>query len=81
MMNRRAPVPATGWGCFRCGLPMDGALYMACDECVRNEIPPVEVCSGKPSTKIRVPADTLGDEPFDHDYSKHPEVISARGSG
>jgi hypothetical protein len=79
MMARRAPVPGYGWGCFQCGLPMDGAYYVACDDCADIGRPPVEVCEGYPAEKKRIPFGQLGDDVFDHDMSKHPEAPGAHG--
>jgi hypothetical protein len=73
MMSRRAPVPGTGWGCMMCGLPPDGAVYVACDDCAEGDVPPVEVCRGYAATKVRVPVDQLDEGVFEHDLSKHAE--------
>lgn len=32
-----APVPGTGWGCYICGLPQDGAVAVVCDACMQEE--------------------------------------------
>ncbi len=76
MMSRPAAVPGTGWGCVQCGLPPDGASYVACDRCVATDRPPVEVILGYPTERKRLPIDQLPAGVFDHDLSKHPEVTS-----
>ena len=37
MLDRLAPTPGTGWGCFVCGLPLDGAVAVLCERCVEAE--------------------------------------------
>ena len=94
MMTRRAPVPGTGWGCMQCGLPLDGAIFVACDRCVEVGVwcpasgpvevclgsgpVPVEVCLGSVKDKKRLPVGLLAREIFGHDCSKHPEVSPTR---
>ena len=47
MLDVKAPVPGTGWGCVICGTPSDGALAALCDQCARNPNPPIkEVING-----------------------------------
>jgi hypothetical protein len=72
MLGRRAPVPGTGWGCLQCGLPPDGAVYVACDACIRAEAEPVAACAGFPKEAARVPIGSLPPGTFEHDMSKHP---------
>jgi len=78
MVHKKAPIAGTGWGCFQCGLPNDGAMAIACDACVESGLTstqnPREVCAGKPGeSALRVMYNELG-ESFDHDESKHPEL-------
>ncbi len=74
-LNVRAPVPGSGWGCFQCGLPMDGAIAVLCDGClgehIENKRPISLACVGKPTENQRIPLASLT-EPFRHDMSKHP---------
>jgi hypothetical protein len=72
MLPRRAPEPGKGWGCVQCGLEADGAVYVACDECLESERAPTEVCSGWVTSLARVPIRDLSPEPFEHDMSRHP---------
>ena len=65
MLNRRAPIAGTGWGCVVCGLAADGAVAVLCNDCVGH--PPVFVCAGYPSAGARALHDDLDPEPFDHD--------------
>ena len=32
-LNMKAPIPGTGWSCFVCHLPADGAIAVICDDC------------------------------------------------
>lgn len=70
MLDYRAPVPGTGWGCIVCGLPTDGAVAVLCDECLLTHAEIKFVYSGKNN---RVSISNLKDE-FHHDRSKHPEL-------
>jgi hypothetical protein len=62
-----------GWGCFQCGLPMEGAIAVICDECLESNAEIREFVKGEALGKQRAPMSELT-EPFDHDLSKHPEV-------
>jgi hypothetical protein len=71
MLNRRAPLLGTGWGCVVCGLPMDGAVYVACDRCLETSVRPREVISGYAASGLRAPIESLSPEPFDHRMEFH----------
>ena len=78
MLNRRAPVPGTGWGCVVCDLPCDGAVAAVCDDCADAlavaEAPPRFVCVGYPSAGKRTgyfEIDAKPDAIFEHDPAKH----------
>lgn len=77
MLHRRGPVPGTGWGCFTCGLPSDGAIAVICDQCfdaggdIEKRL--TEVVYGYPADRKRIPFSELAPEPFDHDLTKHPD--------
>lgn len=71
MLSRRGPTPGRGWGCVVCGLPLNGAIAVVCDDCVGVE--PKFVCLGYPVTLGRFPVADLPPERFDHDMTKHPE--------
>ena len=73
MFTQRAPIAATGWGCFQCGLPNDGAVAVLCDDCMEASKPILFACVGYPRDAQRIPLDQLKTEHFDHDYAKHPE--------
>lgn len=75
MLEKPAPVPGTGWGCLVCGLPSDGALAVVCDACLESNAEIVLVCYGYAASGDRVPMASLAPEPFDHDMSRHPEVL------
>jgi hypothetical protein len=75
MLPQRGPVPGKGWGCVVCDLPMDGALYIACDRCVDENRMPTHVVRGIVGRGERAPIAELSAEPFDHDMSKHPEAF------
>ncbi|MFN8452453.1 MAG: hypothetical protein U0521_28580 [Anaerolineae bacterium] len=73
----RAPVDGTGWGCFVCGTPNDGAVAVICDSCLEHNVPIQQVCVGYPSENRRAPLATVT-EPFEHDASRHqPAPASA----
>lgn len=71
MLDQRTPTPGSGWGCFVCGLPMDGAVAVLCDACTHSEIK--FVCDGYPAEGKRVPVAELSADVFAHDMSKHAE--------
>lgn len=76
MLPFKSPSPGYGWGCFQCGLPMDGAIAILCDDCIgkyQTGTPIKYVAVGFPFKNDRVPVSELK-EPFDHDLSKHPEI-------
>jgi len=82
-LHQVAPVRGTGWGCVVCGLPSDGAVCVVCDPCLEalkasGEIKPKFVCVGYPYQNGRQLLETLKTPAFDHDLSKHPEVLAAR---
>jgi len=70
MLPVRAPVAGTGWGCFVCGLPPDGAVAACCDECVAAGAPIRFACRDHPSKIARIPRDEPT-EPFTHDLALH----------
>ncbi len=74
MMPFEAPVLGKGWGCFKCHLPMDGALTVLCDTCLEAGKEPLYVVSGQLSDHYRVEIATFEKVPFNHDMSKHPEA-------
>jgi len=71
MLNMRAPVPGTGWGCVVCDLPSDGAVAVLCDACLDR--PVKNVCVGFAKDDKRVSVETLSSAPFDHDPKKHAD--------
>jgi hypothetical protein len=71
MLSRRGSVPGTGWGCVVCGLPADGASYIACDKCLKADVPPREVILGYPADCLREPIANLSTDVFEHDMTKH----------
>lgn len=77
-LDKRAPVPGTGWGCFQCGLPSDGAMAVVCDECHEKGAKLVYVIYGMAGDKGRMLRSELSDEDFKHDMSKHPEAEYGR---
>jgi hypothetical protein len=73
-LHKLAPVPGTGWGCFQCGLPMNGAIVVLCDDCLERNQKPRFVCDGRAGEGKRLPIGQLSADPFEHDMSKHPEA-------
>src|SRR5260370_14632278 len=79
MLDRRAPVPGTGWGCVVCGLPADGAVAVLCDGClelVEAGAMPIFVCSGYAKDGVRVPVTELSGVPFVHNEAAHRDEQS-----
>lgn len=77
MLEVKAPKPGYGcWGCFQCGLPLEGAIAVLCDNCLeehtQNGRPISLACVGPPSENQRVPLVSLT-EPFVHDMSHHAD--------
>lgn len=73
MLEQKATTPGSGWGCFQCGLPMEGAVAVICDDCLSVGAPIKFAVAGEMKDKERVPVESLGGE-HKHDMSKHPEV-------
>jgi hypothetical protein len=75
MLDYQAAVPGTGWGCVQCGLPMNGASYVACDECVAAEREPMEAVLGYSQGKRReLIKNVYARQRHAHDMTKHPEA-------
>lgn len=77
MLDLKAPIPGTGWGCFQCGLPMDGAIALICSRCADDLKDIRFVCGDLPSKLERVPIDQL-QAGHEHDLAKHPELEPAK---
>jgi len=68
-VERRAPVPGTGWGCLVCNLPYDGAMAVVCDDCLPvmgGHMELKEVIAGNPAEKKRVAFSELPAGEFRH---------------
>ena len=74
MMQFETPLQGTGWGCFKCDLPMNGAVSVLCDECIDMGQEPLFICLGHPENDMREPIAALDTDPHKHDMSRHPEV-------
>lgn len=70
MLNKRAPVPGSGWGCVGCNLDSDGALAVVCDRCLEAEAPLRFACQGFPAEKQRI-AIALLQGSFEHNMEPH----------
>lgn len=67
------------WGCWQCGLPVEGAVAAVCDACMEKYKDDVDI-----ETKLKFLMDTAERRipmppveervPHVHDLSKHPEV-------
>lgn len=77
-----APVPGTGWGCFKCHLPMNGAYATLCFEHSNQmdggilkpgEI--TQVCDGYAADGKRIAISDYAHEPFDHDLRYHEDEV------
>ena len=75
MLGLRSPEPGNGcWGCLVCDLPSAGAVAVLCDKCIEAGEAPQRACLGYPDQNRRIPLSELT-ERFQHDDSKHPEVM------
>lgn len=74
MLHQLAPIAGTGWGCFECDLPANGAIAVICDSCLEANKEIVDVCLGNSASRNRVSLKSLSAKTFDHDYFKHPEA-------
>lgn len=72
MLDKPAPVPGTGWGCFVCGLPSDGAIAVVCDACLQAERPILDVCFGYAAADERVSIATVPGL-FEHNLAMHAD--------
>ena len=76
MLNYRGTEAGKGWGCVLCGLPLDGVVYVACDNCVEFNIAPQEAVVGYVTDHRREAiARVYARGGHDHDLSKHPELL------
>lgn len=77
MFNLETPYSGTGWGCFQCGLPSNGASAVLCDSCTRGyakgTVEIKEYIAGRPTEKKRGPIAELT-KTFAHNMQFHPEV-------
>jgi hypothetical protein len=74
MLHRLSPTPGKGWGCFQCGLPMNGAIAVICDPCLFAGAEIQFVCTGHPADPDRTPIRELPPGEFDHNPRLHPEI-------
>jgi hypothetical protein len=74
LLEKKTPVPGTGWGCFQCNLSRDGAVAMVCDSCIeRNQAGEIKfACSSNATDPGRIPISELSGDHL-HDMSLHPE--------
>jgi hypothetical protein len=77
MLDKKAPLPGRGWGCVVCGLPLDGAVAVLCDDCLENGREPQMACRGYPAEDGRVPIGELTGS-HEHDEALHRPLESAR---
>lgn len=72
MLSVRAPVPGAGWGCVVCGLPLDGAIAVLCDACMKAKREPKWVVYGMAASGERVLLSTCVGV-FEHREEMHVE--------
>lgn len=75
MLAKKAPQPGVGcWGCYECGLPMEGAVAVLCQECFalhRDGKAQIKfACVGAPRLGMRVPIASLTED-FYHHRARH----------
>lgn len=73
-LNRPAPVPGTGWGCYVCGLDLNGALAVVCDSCLERNAAIKWVIYGQAWRGERILLSECPDGEFHHRMSYHSEV-------
>lgn len=73
MLEKKAPVPGTGWGCIVCGIPADGAVAVLCDTCMASGLEIKKAIHGYPTEKKRCNLRTLTEE-FSHDSERHKNL-------
>jgi hypothetical protein len=63
MLEKKASIAGTGWGCVVCGLSFDGAVAVLCDAWLwlwEHEQRPIRyACNGYPASGERVPVEEL----------------------
>lgn len=82
MLDKKAPEPGTGWGCLECHLPMDGALAIMCDYCVKHGVKPKEAIRGYLYAGSRIPiAELTGSHVHDDALHESERGIEAVATG
>jgi hypothetical protein len=71
MLQHKAPIPGTGWGCLVCNLPNDGALAVVCDECIGRPLALRTVILGYPNSKGRTSYSSISATNFCHTMELH----------
>ncbi|MBD2519939.1 hypothetical protein H6G93_34360 [Nostoc sp. FACHB-973] len=73
-LQKKALVPGTGWSCFVCGIPADGAVAVVCDQCLAQLEQGQEILKqavlGHPLGKQRCDIAQLTED-FDHKNIPH----------
>lgn len=72
MLDKKASVPGTGWGCVVCHLPSDGAIAVICDGCLESHAEIRFAVYGYVIHKQREKIEELT-EPFAHDMKFHQD--------
>ena len=55
MLEQKSTVPGSGWGCVQCGLSMEGAFAVICDDCLDLGRPIIYAVAGELKNKKRIP--------------------------
>src|SRR5882724_8298573 len=79
-LPQKAPIAGHGWGCMVCGLPLDGAMAVLCDDCVAQGAELMWACRGYPGSEGRVGIETLSGE-HRHDPAFHPDMDEEHPNG
>ena len=75
MLDQRAPVPGTGWGCLLCDLTPDGALSVLCDDCIAQNNQPVFAVFGFLADHRRIPVSDLQGT-HQHNAARHTFTLT-----
>jgi len=70
LLEKKAPVPGTGWGCGECDLPDDGAVAVSCAACIEEHRPLRFAVRGPVLGKGRIRIEELRED-FRHDTGRH----------
>ena len=67
----------SSWGCFKCGLPNEGAIAIICEKCADTDDVYEDIRFIMDGFEDRLPVPPKCERVHhDHDYARHPEMIN-----